>query len=138
MDEVELLKALGDVWSDATKIIESMHALRKKIEELLEDAQGDDELAEIYELVHNQIKAVMSSLRISQARIESSVMGALPAASFTAAEEDGGEEGHNGGEDSAAEAKDAEAELADAKAAQPNQESAAEATSETLASAAPT
>ena len=79
MDEVELLRALGDVWSDATKIIESMHALRKKIKELLDDAQGDDELAEIYELVHNQIEAVMSSLRISQARIESSVMEALPA-----------------------------------------------------------
>jgi hypothetical protein len=137
MDEVELLKALGDVWSDATKIIESMHALRKKIEELLEDAQGDDELTEIYELVHNQIEAVMSSLRISQARIESSVMGALPAASFEA-EEDSGEEEHNGGEGSAAEAQDAETELADAKAAQPNQERAAEATSETLASAVPT
>lgn len=132
MDEVELLKALGDVWSDANKIIESMHALRKKINELLDDAQGEDELAEIYELVHSQIEAVMSSLRISQARIESSVMGALPTASLEAAEEDSGEEEHNEGEE--AEARAAEAESPDVKTAQPNQERPAEATSETLAS----
>ena len=130
MDEVELLRALGDVWSDATKIIESMHALRKKIHGLLEDAQGDDELAEIYDLVHNQIEAVMSSLRISQARIESSVMDALPAAAFEAAEEeeseeDGEEAEHTAGEETAAEAQDAEAEPEGAKAEQPNQESAA-------------
>ena len=124
MDEVELLRALGDVWSDATKIIESMHALRRKIEELLEDAEGDDDLKEIYELVHNQIDAVMSSLRISQARIQSSVMAALPAAPFEAVEEDSGEEEH-GSDDSAVEAQDAEAQLADAKATQTDQESAA-------------
>ncbi len=140
MDEVELLKALGDVWSDATKVIESMHALRKKIHGLLEDAQGDDELAEIYDLVHNQIEAVMASLRISQARIESSVMEALPAAAFEAAEEEDSEDDseeddreednseedqHDGGEHSSPEAQDAEAEPADAKAEQPNQESVA-------------
>ena len=121
MDEVELLRALGDVWSDSTKIIESMHALRKKIEELLEDAQGNDELEEIYELVHSQIEAVMSSLRISQARIQSSVMAALPAAPFEAVEEeDSGEEEH-GSDDSAVGAQDSEAEFANTKAAQPNQ-----------------
>jgi hypothetical protein len=124
MDEVELLRALGDVWSDATKIIESMHALRKKIEELLQDAQGDDELKEIYELVYSQIEAVMSSLRISQARIQSSVMAALPAAPFEAVEEDSAEEEHES-DDSAVEAQDAGAELADTKAAQPDQESTA-------------
>jgi hypothetical protein len=42
MDEVELLKALGDVWDDATEIIGSMHALRKKIVALHADAEGDD------------------------------------------------------------------------------------------------
>jgi hypothetical protein len=119
MNEVELLKALGDVWSDTTKIIESMHALRKKIEALLGDAQGDDDLAVIYGLVHSQIVAVMSSLRISQVRIEGSVMGAVAAAASEAEEEDGAEEEHNGGEDSEAEAPDAEAEPPDANAAQP-------------------
>jgi len=41
MDEVDLLKALGEVCSDATAIIESMHALRKKIRTLHADAEGD-------------------------------------------------------------------------------------------------
>ena len=73
MDEVELLKALGDVWDDATEIIGSMHALRKKIVALYADAEGDDELAEIYKLLHGQVDAVMASLRLTQARVESSV-----------------------------------------------------------------
>jgi hypothetical protein len=73
MDEVELLRALGDVWDDATAIIESMHALRKKIVALHADAEGDAELAEIYKLVHNQVDAVMASLRLTQARVERSV-----------------------------------------------------------------
>jgi hypothetical protein len=121
MDEVELLKALGDVWSDTTKIIESMHALRKKIQELLGDAQGEDDLKVIYGMVHSQILAVMSSLRISQARIESSVMAAVVAAAEE--EEDGAEEEDNGG----GKAEAAGAESPDANAAQPNQEGAAEA-----------
>jgi hypothetical protein len=125
MDEVELLKALGDVWSDSTKIIESMHALRKKIDELLGDAQGDDDLKVIYGMVHSQILAVMSSLRISQARIESSVMGAVVAASAEVEQEDSAEEENNRG--GKAEAQAAGAESPDANAAQPNQAGAAEA-----------
>jgi hypothetical protein len=81
MDEVELLKALGDVWDDATEIIESMHALRKKIVALHADAEGDDELADIYKLVHNQVDAVMASLRLTQARVESSVHASISTSS---------------------------------------------------------
>ena len=125
MNEVELLKALGDVWSDSTKIIESMHALRRKIAGLLGDAQGDDDLAVIYGMVHSQIEAVMSSLRISQARIESSVMGAVAAAASELEEEDSAEEEDDG--DRGSEAQAAGAESPDANAAQPNQEGAAEA-----------
>jgi hypothetical protein len=127
MDEVELLKALGDVWSDTTKIIESMHALRRKIAGLLADSQGDDDLAVIYGMVHSQIEAVMSSLRISQARIESTVMGAVAAAASELEEEDTAEEEDNGGGDSEAEAPAAGAESLDANATQPNQEGVAEA-----------
>jgi hypothetical protein len=123
MDEVELLKALGDVWSDTTKIIESMHALRKKIQELLGDAQGDDDLKVIYGMVHSQILAVMSSLRISQARIESSVMAAVVAAAAEVEEEDGAEEEDIAG----GKAQAAGAASPDANAAHPDQEGAAEA-----------
>jgi hypothetical protein len=73
MDEVDLLKAVGEVCSDATAIIESMHALRKKIRTLHADAEGDDDLAEVHKLVHAQIEAVMEALRVTQARVEGSV-----------------------------------------------------------------
>jgi hypothetical protein len=77
MDEVDLLKALGEIWSDATAIIESMYALRKKIRTLHADAEGDDDLAEVYKLVHAQIEAVMEALRVAQARVEGSVRASI-------------------------------------------------------------
>ena len=77
MDEVDLLKALGEVCSDATAIIESMHALRKKIRTLHADAEGDDDLAEVYKLVHAQIEAVMEALRVTQARVEGRVRASI-------------------------------------------------------------
>ena len=79
MDEVDLLKALGEVCSDATAIIESMHALRKKIRTLHADAEGDDDLAEVYKLVHAQIEAVMEALRVTQARVEGRVRASIAA-----------------------------------------------------------
>jgi len=73
MDEVELLKAVGDVWDDAGEIIESMHALRKRIEALYADATGDDELADVYKLMQAQVDLVLTALRTTLARIESRV-----------------------------------------------------------------
>jgi hypothetical protein len=45
------------------------------------DAEGDDELADIYKLVHNQVDAVMASLRLTQARVESSVHASISTSS---------------------------------------------------------
>jgi spore cortex formation protein SpoVR/YcgB (stage V sporulation) len=130
MEEVELLRALGDVWTDATEIIESMHALRKKIEQLLEAAQGDEELTEIYELVHAQIESVMASLRISQARIESSVMESVTAA----ATEGGGEEEEGEEEEEEEEEGDEEAaETEEAESEEPAPQAAEAAPDETTA-----
>jgi hypothetical protein len=72
MDEIELVKAVGDVWDDAGEIIESMHALRKRIEALYIKA-SDDALADIYKLANAQVDLVQTSLRVTLARIENSV-----------------------------------------------------------------
>jgi hypothetical protein len=90
MDEVELLKALGDVWDDSAEIVESMHALRKRIEALYAD-KGDDELAAIYELVNAQVDLVLGSLRVTLDRIGSSVHAWAPKGS-TAPEKSFGEQ----------------------------------------------
>ena len=73
MDEVELVKAVGDVWDDAGEIIESMHALRKRIEALYADATGDDELADVYQLMQAQVDLVLTALQTTLARIERKV-----------------------------------------------------------------
>lgn len=90
MDEVELLKALGDVWDDSAEIVESMHALRKRIEALYA-AKGDDQLAAIYELVNAQVDLVLGSLRVTLDRIGSSVHASTPKGS-TAPEKSFGEQ----------------------------------------------
>ena len=56
----------------------SIHALRKKIAGLYADAEDDNELAEVYKLVHNEVDAVMASSRL-QARVESSVRASTSA-----------------------------------------------------------
>lgn len=73
MDEIELLKGVGEVWDDSTEIIESLHDLRKRIEGLCVDAKGKDELAEIYKLVRAQVDLVLASLRVTLDRVQSSV-----------------------------------------------------------------
>jgi hypothetical protein len=72
MDEIELVKAVGDVWDDTGEIIESMHALRKRIEALYTKA-ADEALADIYKLANAQVDLVQTSLRVTLARIENSV-----------------------------------------------------------------
>jgi hypothetical protein len=81
MDEVELLKSVGEVWDDAAEIVESMHELRKRIEALYADAKGKDELAEIYKLVHAQVDLVLASLRLTLDRVQSGVHASAPAGS---------------------------------------------------------
>jgi hypothetical protein len=73
MDEIELLKGVGEVWDDSAEIIESLHELRKRIETLCADAKGKDELAEIYKLVPAQVDLVLASLRVTLDRVQSSV-----------------------------------------------------------------
>jgi hypothetical protein len=73
MDEVELLKGVGEVWDDSAEIIESLHELRKRIEALCADAKGKDELAEIYKLVRAQVDLVLASLRVTLDRVQRSV-----------------------------------------------------------------
>lgn len=73
MDEVELLKGVGEVWDDSAEIIESLHELRKRIEALCADAKAKDELAEIYKLVRAQVDLVLASLRLTLDRVQSSV-----------------------------------------------------------------
>lgn len=73
MDEVELLKGIGDVWDDSAEIIESLHELRKRIEALCAEAKGKDELAEIYKLIHAQVDLVLACLRVTLDRIQSSI-----------------------------------------------------------------
>jgi hypothetical protein len=72
MDEIELVKAVGDVWDDTGEIIESMHALRKRIEALYTKA-ADEALADIYKLANAQVDLVQTSLRVTLTRIENSV-----------------------------------------------------------------
>lgn len=72
MDEIELVKAVGDVWDDAGEIIESMHELRKRIEALYIKA-SDEALADIYKLANAQVDLVQTSLRVTLTRIENSV-----------------------------------------------------------------
>jgi hypothetical protein len=72
MDEIELVKAVGDVWDDAGEIIESMHELRKRIEALYTKA-ADEALADIYKLANAQVDLVQTSLRVTLTRIENSV-----------------------------------------------------------------
>jgi hypothetical protein len=81
MDEVELLKSVGEVWDDAAEIVESMHELRKRIEALCAEAKGKDELAEIYKLVHSQVDLVLASLRITLDRVQSGVHASASTAS---------------------------------------------------------
>jgi hypothetical protein len=73
MDEVELLKGVGDLWDDSAEIIESLHELRKRIEALCADAKGKDELAEIYKVVRAQVDLVLASLRVTLDRFQTSV-----------------------------------------------------------------
>lgn len=73
MDEIELLKGVGEIWDDSAEIIESLHDLRKRIEALCVDAKGKDELAEIYKLVRAQVDLVLASLRVTLDRVQSSV-----------------------------------------------------------------
>ena len=73
MDEVELLKGVGEVWDDSAEIVGSLHELRKRIEALCADAKDKDELAEIYKLVRAQVDLVLASLRVTLDRVQSSV-----------------------------------------------------------------
>jgi hypothetical protein len=81
MDEIELLKGVGDVWDDSAEIIESLHDLRKRILALCADAKGDDQLAEVYKLVYAQVDLVLASLRVTLDRIQSSVRATAPTGS---------------------------------------------------------
>jgi hypothetical protein len=83
MDELELLKGVGDIWDDSAEIIESLHDLRKRILALCADAKDKDELAEVYKLVYAQVDLVLTSLRVTLDRIQSNVHA--PAATGLAA-----------------------------------------------------
>lgn len=89
MDEVELLKGVGEIWDDSAEIVESLHELRKRIEALCADAKGKDELAEIYKLVHAQVDLVLASLRITLDRVQSSVHASASTGSTQSRKSDG-------------------------------------------------
>jgi hypothetical protein len=93
MDEVELVKAVGDVWDDAGEIIESMHALRKRIEALYADATGDEELADVYQLMQAQVDLVLTALRTTLARIEKKVRASTSTHSTVGSNENDGPQG---------------------------------------------